>query len=105
MRMRVDAVNSWLSASPPLYFTPIAPIGHHGQHIPESAPKTPVRIALPVHTDTMSHTPYDPLFQVCDRVNTPNIDTAEQRALLALIAQQSRRTDYLLSSFPGLVKA
>lgn len=97
--MRVDRINSWLSGSSPV--GDLYPVSRIEPRAPQiSAPSTQ---AITRYTkDTIGPTPSSP-YKASIRVTKPTISEQEMSEILILVNRQQRRTDVVLSSFPGLL--
>ena len=100
--MRIDPINSWLSRSLPIGdFYPVSRVGPQAPQISTPAKQEISR----QHTkDTIGPAPSNP-YRASIRVTKPTISEEEMSDLLALIHRQWKRTDVVLSSFPGLLNA
>ena len=104
--MRVEAVNSFLSSGPVLYEPIVAPVvvGPNGQNTHRPTGVKAVQAPPLRYVDTIARATSEPSFRVCTSATESMISPAEITTLLAIIAQQSRRTDCVLPDFSGLLK-
>ncbi len=98
--MRIDAVNSYLSARPVVWQPPVAPVMRDGEqiHLPENKPIAQKR--PPFAYDTYGRS--EP--RVSLQVPIVQISEREVSSILDLINSQKNRTDVVKMWFPALLR-